>query len=84
MTIGNGRRDSAATSYLAEKYLSRKNLFVVVNSRVTRVLPTSKNNPDEFKTVEVVSALDGRTAGMFYLLAYTLCPYTTADVATST
>lgn len=62
MTIGNGRRDSAATSYLAEKYLSRKNLFVVVNSRVTRVLPTSKNNPDEFKTVEVVSALDGRTA----------------------
>ncbi|KAF9002543.1 pyranose dehydrogenase [Cyathus striatus] len=39
-TIGNGTRSTSATSYLSP-FINRKNLFVVVNTVVTRVLPSS-------------------------------------------
>lgn len=57
--IGNGARDSAATSYLADNYLARKNLHVVVNTHVTRVLPSARD-ANEFKTLEVVSNVDSQ------------------------
>ncbi|KAG2004470.1 aryl-alcohol oxidase [Coprinopsis cinerea AmutBmut pab1-1] len=38
-TIGNGERSSAATSYLSPKYLKRKNLHVLINHRVTKLVP---------------------------------------------
>ncbi|KAG7094373.1 hypothetical protein E1B28_007974 [Marasmius oreades] len=43
-TILNGERSSSATSYLAPKYAARPNLHVVLNSRVTRVLASSKTS----------------------------------------
>ncbi|KAF7305848.1 Aryl-alcohol oxidase [Mycena chlorophos] len=48
--ILNGDRSSAATSYLGSKFVSRTNLNVLQNARVTRILPTSSNG--EFTTVE--------------------------------
>ncbi|KAJ7254776.1 aryl-alcohol oxidase-like protein [Mycena rebaudengoi] len=41
-TIHNGTRTTAATAYLADKYLRRPNLDVLVNAMVSRVLPTGK------------------------------------------
>ncbi|KAI3595834.1 aryl-alcohol oxidase [Moniliophthora roreri] len=43
-TILNGSRSSSATSYLGPKYAQRKNLNVVLNTRVTRVLPKEKED----------------------------------------
>ncbi|KAJ2927308.1 hypothetical protein H1R20_g9787, partial [Candolleomyces eurysporus] len=40
-TVGHGERSSAATSYLAPKYVARENLHILVGHRVTRVLKTS-------------------------------------------
>ncbi|KAF9002542.1 pyranose dehydrogenase [Cyathus striatus] len=58
-TIGNGTRSTSATSYLSP-FINRKNLFVVVNTVVTRVLQSSKGGlgitPD-VRTVEVASGL---------------------------
>ncbi|KAF9002519.1 pyranose dehydrogenase [Cyathus striatus] len=42
--IGNGVRSSSATAYLSPKYIERPNLHVLVNTRVTRVLPTKAND----------------------------------------
>ncbi|KAF9265032.1 alcohol oxidase, partial [Marasmius fiardii PR-910] len=53
-----GKRSSAATSYLASNYLSRKNLHVLVNTRVTRVLETDPGNSD-FRGVEFTQSPDG-------------------------
>jgi choline dehydrogenase-like flavoprotein len=39
-TINGGRRSSSATSYLGPEFISRNNLHVLVNTRVTRVLQT--------------------------------------------
>ncbi|KAJ7249411.1 aryl-alcohol-oxidase from pleurotus Eryingii [Mycena rebaudengoi] len=48
-TIHNGTRTTAATAYLADKYLQRPNLDVLVNAMVSRVLPTgNKINKVEF------------------------------------
>ncbi|KAH6904261.1 pyranose dehydrogenase [Coprinopsis sp. MPI-PUGE-AT-0042] len=55
-TVGGGERSSAATSYLTPSYLNRKNLHVVVNTRVTRVLTTGtlqSGRPPTFRTVEM-------------------------------
>ncbi|KAF5334168.1 hypothetical protein D9758_014833 [Tetrapyrgos nigripes] len=52
-TIRNGSRSSAATSYMASQYANRKNLDVVLNTKVTRVIPEA--NSTTFKTVEYVS-----------------------------
>ncbi|KAF7305845.1 phosphoribosylaminoimidazole carboxylase [Mycena chlorophos] len=49
-TILNGDRSSAATSYLGSTYISRPNLNVLLNARVTRILPTKGNG--HFTTVQ--------------------------------
>ncbi|KAF8959801.1 aryl-alcohol oxidase [Flammula alnicola] len=57
-TIGNGTRSSSATSYLVNGVLSRPNLFVVLNSQVTRVLPDkSAGETISFRLVEVFAKL---------------------------
>ncbi|KIK62551.1 hypothetical protein GYMLUDRAFT_504628 [Collybiopsis luxurians FD-317 M1] len=57
-----GRRSSSATSYLAPKYIERKNLDVLLNARVSRVLPSlskSSSSGYAFRTVEFAQDLDG-------------------------
>lgn len=50
-TIGNGTRSSSATAYLSDSTTSRPNLDVLLNTKVTRVLPgTSKGS---FSFVEI-------------------------------
>ncbi|KAF7343506.1 Pyranose dehydrogenase 1 [Mycena sanguinolenta] len=56
-TIKDGSRSSSATSYLAPEFVNRPNLHVLLNARVTRVLPTG---PTSFDTVEFVQSLDGK------------------------
>ncbi|KAH9477341.1 Pyranose dehydrogenase 1 [Psilocybe cubensis] len=54
-TIVNGTRASSATAYLADKYIARRNLDVLVNTKVTRVRKSSAW-PDSalvFDTVEI-------------------------------
>ncbi|KAJ6451288.1 hypothetical protein C8R45DRAFT_1042209 [Mycena sanguinolenta] len=55
-TIKDGARSSSATSYLAPEFINRPNLHVLLNARVTRVLPSG---PTSFDTVEFVQSLDG-------------------------
>ncbi|KIK60295.1 hypothetical protein GYMLUDRAFT_225790 [Collybiopsis luxurians FD-317 M1] len=43
-TINKGTRSSAAASYLAPEFINRKNLHVLVNARVSRVLQTSSHS----------------------------------------
>ncbi|KIK61550.1 hypothetical protein GYMLUDRAFT_224388 [Collybiopsis luxurians FD-317 M1] len=43
-TINNGTRSSAAASYLAPEFMNRRNLHVLVNARVSRVLQTSSRS----------------------------------------
>ncbi|KIK62553.1 hypothetical protein GYMLUDRAFT_42023 [Collybiopsis luxurians FD-317 M1] len=57
-----GRRSSSATSYLASKYIERKNLDILLNARVSRVLPSlskSSSSGYAFRTVEFAQDLDG-------------------------
>ncbi|KIK62544.1 hypothetical protein GYMLUDRAFT_260265 [Collybiopsis luxurians FD-317 M1] len=57
-----GRRSSSATSYLAPKYIERKNLDVLLHARASRVLPSvSKSSLSgyAFRTVEFAQDLDG-------------------------
>ncbi|KAG7087333.1 hypothetical protein E1B28_013309 [Marasmius oreades] len=58
LTINGNKRSSAATSYLAPYYLSRKNLHVLVNARVTRVLEVRPGTLD-FRGVEFTQSPDG-------------------------
>ncbi|KAJ7703520.1 alcohol oxidase [Mycena rosella] len=55
-TINNGSRSTSATSYLAPQFINRPNLHVLLDARVTRVLPTATG---VFRTVEFVQALTG-------------------------
>ncbi|KAJ7644922.1 aryl-alcohol-oxidase from pleurotus Eryingii [Roridomyces roridus] len=63
-TINGGFRDSSARSYLAEQYISRPNLHVLVTAQVSRVLPASKGSThftkvefsQDFKTLHTVTA----------------------------
>ncbi|TFK31624.1 pyranose dehydrogenase [Crucibulum laeve] len=61
-TIGNGSRSSAATSYLGPKFAGRRNLDIVLNTRVTRILKSKSVGGDRnvFRTVEI--ALDENVA----------------------
>ncbi|KIK62554.1 hypothetical protein GYMLUDRAFT_504634 [Collybiopsis luxurians FD-317 M1] len=57
-----GRRSSSATSYLAPKYIKRKNLDVLLHARASRVLPSvskSSSSGYAFHTVEFAQDLDG-------------------------
>jgi len=53
-TIGHdGTRSSAATAYLDDHTRARKNLHIVTNIRVTRVLPMASTGRPTIRTVEV-------------------------------
>jgi choline dehydrogenase-like flavoprotein len=56
-TIGNGERSTARRSYLTEKVLNRKNLHVLINARVTRVLQSGRNTT--FRTIEATHTFTG-------------------------
>ncbi|KAK7040117.1 hypothetical protein VNI00_009922 [Paramarasmius palmivorus] len=43
-TVGNGSRSSSAVSYLGPEFISRPNLHVLLNARVTRVLQDDNQN----------------------------------------
>ncbi|KAL9714603.1 hypothetical protein Ac2012v2_001260 [Leucoagaricus gongylophorus] len=51
-SIDHGVRSSAATAYLAPRYLNRGNLDVLINTKVARILQTSDSSKD-FRTVEL-------------------------------
>ncbi|KAJ3505382.1 hypothetical protein NMY22_g17606 [Coprinellus aureogranulatus] len=71
VTIGGGKRSSSSTAYLSEEYISRKNLHVVLNTHVTRIIssstPFNRKDPT-FKTVEVLSSLGGNISSKPVLL----------------
>ncbi|ESK84507.1 aryl-alcohol oxidase [Moniliophthora roreri MCA 2997] len=50
-TVRNGTRSSSATSYLADRFVRRPNLHVLLHSHVTRILP-EKEGLLEFARVE--------------------------------
>lgn len=55
-TIGyDGTRSTAATAYLTPHVRARKNLHIVTDTRVTRVLPTEGARRLEVRTVEIGS-----------------------------
>lgn len=55
-TVLRGHRSSSFTSYLGPEFLSRKNLHVVLNTQVTRVIQTK--NPVQFLEVEFAENRD--------------------------
>ncbi|KAL5528041.1 hypothetical protein ACEPAF_7177 [Sanghuangporus sanghuang] len=58
-TIANGVRDSSAVAYI-EPVLSRSNLDVLVNTRVTRVIQTGiQSSVPEFRAVEASASSNG-------------------------
>ncbi|KAJ7586283.1 hypothetical protein C8J56DRAFT_1165363 [Mycena floridula] len=62
MTVKNGARSSSATSYLAEEFINRSNLDVLLHAFVTRVLPV-QSNPLSFGEVEFTQD----AAGSFHI-----------------
>ncbi|KAG6829906.1 hypothetical protein H0H87_009808 [Tephrocybe sp. NHM501043] len=59
-TINKGRRSSSATSYLSPEYVKRPNLDILVNTRVTRILPTVYVcSKPAFRMVEIVQKRTG-------------------------
>lgn len=64
-TIGQGTRSSAATSYLGAGVLKRSNLYVLLNTQVTRVLPDTARGAKtpSFRKVEITLG----SFGNFYL-----------------
>lgn len=51
-TVGNGTRSSSATAYLSEKFTSRNNLHLVLNTKVTRIHASQGQNLT-FNSVEI-------------------------------
>ncbi|KAJ7751448.1 aryl-alcohol oxidase precursor [Mycena metata] len=59
-TIKGGKRSSAATSYLGPTFMSRPNLHVLVNSRVTRLIQTGTDQgKPAFRSVEFTHSETG-------------------------
>ncbi|KAJ7135916.1 aryl-alcohol oxidase precursor [Mycena epipterygia] len=59
-TINGGKRSSGATSYLGPTFMSRPNLHVLVNSRVTRLIQTGKDQgKPAFRSVEFTQSEKG-------------------------
>ncbi|KAF5355514.1 hypothetical protein D9758_006376 [Tetrapyrgos nigripes] len=52
-TVGFGARSSSARTYLGPEITRRKNLSVLLNTRVTRVLPVDNARPPTIRTVEL-------------------------------
>ena len=68
-TIKGGQRSSSATSYLAPQFISRPNLHVVLRTRVTRLVKTSKPSSAGlpiFRTVEVAHNVTGATTPLIW------------------
>ncbi|KAG2022259.1 aryl-alcohol oxidase [Coprinopsis cinerea AmutBmut pab1-1] len=62
LSIGNGERSSAATSYLGAEVRKRPNLTILLNTYVTRILPTrSKNGVFDLRAVEMAPRNGGST-----------------------
>ncbi|KAG6856866.1 hypothetical protein H0H87_012683 [Tephrocybe sp. NHM501043] len=59
-TIKNGERSSSATSYLGPQFINRKNLHVLLNTRVTRLLETpTSTDLHRLQTLTVEFANEG-------------------------
>ncbi|KAF7375564.1 Choline dehydrogenase, mitochondrial [Mycena sanguinolenta] len=59
-TINGGQRSSAATSYLGPDFMSRSNLHVLVNSRVTQLVQTGMDQGSPaFRSVEYTQSETG-------------------------
>ncbi|EAU87898.1 hypothetical protein CC1G_01545 [Coprinopsis cinerea okayama7 len=58
-TFGGGERSSSATAYLTKEVRARPNLSILVNTYVTRVLPTGDDL--DFRTIELVPVSGGNT-----------------------
>ncbi|KXN85629.1 Choline dehydrogenase, mitochondrial [Leucoagaricus sp. SymC.cos] len=54
-TIGDGQRSSAATSYLSATTTQRPNLHILLETRATRILPTTGQNRT-LRTIELLSS----------------------------
>ncbi|EEB91134.1 hypothetical protein MPER_10557, partial [Moniliophthora perniciosa FA553] len=67
-----GNRSSAATSYLAPEYMTRPNLHVLVNTRVTKVLPMSEGDL-ELRGVEFTQSVNGPRRQAFATKEILLC-----------
>ncbi|KAJ7606755.1 aryl-alcohol oxidase precursor [Mycena polygramma] len=60
-TIDGGQRSSAATSYLGPTFITRPNLHVLVNSRVTRIIQTGVDQgKPAFRAVEITQSEGGK------------------------
>ncbi|KAJ7244577.1 GMC oxidoreductase-domain-containing protein, partial [Mycena rebaudengoi] len=57
-TIKHGKRSSSFTSYLGPEFIGRRNLHVLINAQVTRIIQTSES-PKTFLTVEFAQTRDG-------------------------
>ncbi|PPQ82598.1 hypothetical protein CVT25_007112 [Psilocybe cyanescens] len=68
-SIGNGTRSSAATAYLSEKFTSRSNLYVLLNTKVLRVLSVIKASKPTFDSIEVDGTAIKLTASKEVILA---------------
>ncbi|KAK7461739.1 hypothetical protein VKT23_008168 [Stygiomarasmius scandens] len=58
-TIKDGARSSAASAYLADEFLNRENLHVLIHAQASRVLPSGDNKT--IKTVEFSQASIGNS-----------------------
>ncbi|KAF8182590.1 pyranose dehydrogenase [Pholiota molesta] len=54
-TIGNGTRSSSATAYLSQKFTTRANLHILLNTKVARI-HASSNKTLTFNTVELTDS----------------------------
>ncbi|KAJ3543687.1 hypothetical protein NMY22_g3054 [Coprinellus aureogranulatus] len=63
-TIGDGERSSAATAYLGPDVRGRPNLTILLNTYVTRVLPTtSTSEQPEIRSVEIGDKITRQVLG---------------------
>ncbi|GLB41417.1 hypothetical protein LshimejAT787_1000170 [Lyophyllum shimeji] len=58
-TINGAVRSSSATAYLAPNFIQRKNLYVVVNAQVSRVISSGAGRNPSFRGVEVRQSSGG-------------------------
>lgn len=59
-TIGNGERSSAATSYLPAPVRERPNLSILLNTYITRVVPTDPSSEAlDIRTIEIAPRAGG-------------------------
>ncbi|KAK7473197.1 hypothetical protein VKT23_001295 [Stygiomarasmius scandens] len=63
-TIGYGMRSSSSAAYLGPEFSKRNNLHVLLNTRVTRVLPMTSTEPLTIRNVELTQDV-GKTLHVF-------------------